>query len=100
MIYTYLTYNNNPLVRNDAEDNTKVKGTNKGAVDRPSILPAQLGHDVKICGDTAYCLGCGRCTKAKHIDTAKHVFWRRQVCAPVLRLRQYQEKQHNVGFNN
>eukprot|EP00972_Heterocapsa_arctica_P048043 7084977-Heterocapsa_arctica.AAC.1 len=55
-----------------------LKGTKTGAAGRPSILPAQLGHDVKICGDTEYCLGCGRCTKAKHIDIAKHVFWRRQ----------------------
>eukprot|EP00972_Heterocapsa_arctica_P108356 15958990-Heterocapsa_arctica.AAC.1 len=30
---------------------------------------------------------CGRYTKAKHIETAKHVFWRRDICTPVLRLR-------------
>eukprot|EP00972_Heterocapsa_arctica_P041121 6060562-Heterocapsa_arctica.AAC.1 len=54
----------------------KVKGTKTGAVGRPSILPEQLGHDVKTCGEYEYCLGCGRSTKATRIDTAKHVFWR------------------------
>eukprot|EP00972_Heterocapsa_arctica_P062512 9215504-Heterocapsa_arctica.AAC.1 len=38
--------------------------------------------------------------KAKHIDTAKRVFWRRQICTPALRLRQYQDKQHKIGFLN
>eukprot|EP00972_Heterocapsa_arctica_P014684 2162452-Heterocapsa_arctica.AAC.1 len=79
MISTYTKYIKNHLARKDAEENKKVKGTKAGAVGRPSILPEQLGHDVKICGDTEYCLGCGRRTKAKHIDTAKHVFWRRQI---------------------
>eukprot|EP00972_Heterocapsa_arctica_P025141 3703517-Heterocapsa_arctica.AAC.1 len=78
MIYTYLTYINNPRVRKDAEENKKVKGTKTGTVGRPSILPEQLGHEVKICGDTEYCLGCGRSIMAKHIYTAEHVFWRRQ----------------------
>eukprot|EP00972_Heterocapsa_arctica_P114933 16445209-Heterocapsa_arctica.AAC.1 len=45
-------------------------------------------------------LGCGRSTKAKHIDTAKHVFWRRQLRTPVIRLRQRQEKEHKVGVQN
>eukprot|EP00972_Heterocapsa_arctica_P071764 10599328-Heterocapsa_arctica.AAC.1 len=58
----------------DAKEHKNVKGTKTGAVGRPSILPEQLGHEVKICGDNEYCLGCGRGTKAKHIDTAKHVF--------------------------
>eukprot|EP00972_Heterocapsa_arctica_P017168 2537980-Heterocapsa_arctica.AAC.1 len=66
----------------------KIKGTKTGAVGRPSSLPEQLGHNVKICGDYEYCLGRGRTTKAKHIDTAKHVFWRREICTPILRLRQ------------
>eukprot|EP00972_Heterocapsa_arctica_P113937 16439859-Heterocapsa_arctica.AAC.1 len=56
-----------------------------------------MGHEARSCGDTEYCLGCGRTIKAKHIVTAKHVFWRKQVCKPVLRLRQYKEKQH-IGF--
>eukprot|EP00972_Heterocapsa_arctica_P084148 12396458-Heterocapsa_arctica.AAC.1 len=94
MISTYTRYINNPLVRKDAEDNKKVKGTKTGAVGRPSILLEQLGHDVRICGDTEYCLACGRSTKAKHIDTAKHVFWRRHICNPVLRPRQYQDTRH------
>eukprot|EP00972_Heterocapsa_arctica_P028761 4231541-Heterocapsa_arctica.AAC.1 len=91
MIFTYLKYIKNPLIRKDSEENKKVKDTKTGAVGRPTILPEQLGHEVKICGDTEYCLGRGRSTKAKHIDNAKHVFWRRQICRPVLRLRQYQE---------
>eukprot|EP00972_Heterocapsa_arctica_P048666 7173059-Heterocapsa_arctica.AAC.1 len=53
----------------------KHKGNKTGAVGRPSILPEQLGHDVKSCGENEYRLGCGRSTKAKHIDTANHVFW-------------------------
>eukprot|EP00972_Heterocapsa_arctica_P067214 9919296-Heterocapsa_arctica.AAC.1 len=61
-------------------------------------MPEQLGHDVNICGKYEYCLGWGRNTKAKHIDTAKHVFWRREICTPILRLRQNQDKQHKVGF--
>eukprot|EP00972_Heterocapsa_arctica_P036916 5435113-Heterocapsa_arctica.AAC.1 len=79
MISTYTKYIKNPLVRKDAEENNKVNGTKTRAVGRPSILPEHLGHDVNICGDTEYCLGCGRSTKAKNIDTAKHVFWRRQI---------------------
>eukprot|EP00972_Heterocapsa_arctica_P019084 2816919-Heterocapsa_arctica.AAC.1 len=47
-----------------------------------------------------YCLGRGRSTKAKHIDTAKHVFWLREICAPILRLRQYQDKQQQIGFKD
>eukprot|EP00972_Heterocapsa_arctica_P085408 12587625-Heterocapsa_arctica.AAC.1 len=97
---TYIKYINNPLVKEDAEKHKNIKGTKTGAVGRPSILPEQLGHDVKICGDYEYCLGCGRSTKAKHIDTAKHVFWRREICNPILRLRQYQDKQHKVGFKD
>eukprot|EP00972_Heterocapsa_arctica_P085873 12655084-Heterocapsa_arctica.AAC.1 len=100
VIYTYTRYINNPLVRKDAEENKKVKGTKTGAVGRPSILPEQVGHEVKICGDFEYCLGCGRSTKAKHIDTAQHVFWRRQICTLVLRLRPYQDKQHQGGSLN
>eukprot|EP00972_Heterocapsa_arctica_P081693 12041248-Heterocapsa_arctica.AAC.1 len=36
---TYTRYINNPLVRKDAEDHEKVKGTKTGAVGRPTILP-------------------------------------------------------------
>eukprot|EP00972_Heterocapsa_arctica_P019987 2950153-Heterocapsa_arctica.AAC.1 len=60
------------MVRKDAEENKKVKGTKTGAVGRPTILLEKLGHEVRICGDTEFCLGCGRSTKANHIDTAKH----------------------------
>eukprot|EP00972_Heterocapsa_arctica_P057921 8545906-Heterocapsa_arctica.AAC.1 len=52
---TYIKYIKNPLVKEDAERHTNIKGTNTGAVGRTSILPEQLGHD----------------TKAKHIETAK-----------------------------
>eukprot|EP00972_Heterocapsa_arctica_P045916 6775993-Heterocapsa_arctica.AAC.1 len=100
MIYAYLKYIKNFLVNKHAEENKHVKGDKTGAVGRPTILPEQVGHEFRICGDTEYCLGCGRSTKAKHIDIAKHVFWRRQICTPVLRLGQYQEKQHKVGFLN
>eukprot|EP00972_Heterocapsa_arctica_P109252 16087554-Heterocapsa_arctica.AAC.1 len=62
----------NPLVKEDAITHKKIKGIKNGAVGRPSIMPEQLGHDVNIHGDYEYCLGCGRCTKAKHIETAKH----------------------------
>eukprot|EP00972_Heterocapsa_arctica_P102243 15065079-Heterocapsa_arctica.AAC.1 len=65
-------YIKNPLVKEDAEKHKKIKGTKTGAVGRPSILPEQLGHDVKIRGDYEYCLGRGRSTKAKHIESAKH----------------------------
>eukprot|EP00972_Heterocapsa_arctica_P008589 1253871-Heterocapsa_arctica.AAC.1 len=100
MMNTYIKYIKNPLVKEDAEKHTKIKGTTTGAVGRPSILPVQLGHDVTICGDYEYCLGCGRSTKTKHIDTAKHVFSRREICTPILRLRQYQDKHHKVGFKD
>eukprot|EP00972_Heterocapsa_arctica_P085141 12545429-Heterocapsa_arctica.AAC.1 len=69
---TYINYIKNLLVKEDAEKHKNMKGTKTGAVGRPSVLPEQLGHDVKLCGEHEYCLGCGRSTKAKHIDTAKH----------------------------
>eukprot|EP00972_Heterocapsa_arctica_P049557 7294137-Heterocapsa_arctica.AAC.1 len=72
MMKTYIKYINNPLVKEDAERHKHIKGTTTGAVGRPSISPEQLGHDVNICGDYEYCLGCGRSTKAKRIDKAKH----------------------------
>eukprot|EP00972_Heterocapsa_arctica_P039010 5745883-Heterocapsa_arctica.AAC.1 len=72
MMNTYIKYIKHPLVNEDAEQHKNIKGTKTGAVGRPSILPEQLGHDVNICGDYEYCLGCGRSTKAKHIETAKH----------------------------
>eukprot|EP00972_Heterocapsa_arctica_P095779 14125777-Heterocapsa_arctica.AAC.1 len=62
-------------------------------------MPEQLGHEVKIHGDYEYCLNCGKYTKAKHIETAKHVFWRKDICTPVLRLRQYHDTQHTTGFD-
>eukprot|EP00972_Heterocapsa_arctica_P077856 11484433-Heterocapsa_arctica.AAC.1 len=67
-----MRYIKTTIVRKDAESNAKVKGTKIGAVGRPTIRPEQMGHEVHTCGDTEYCLGCGRCTKARHIVTAKH----------------------------
>ena len=100
MLRTYVKYIQNPSVRTNVEENKKVQGTTTaGTVGRPSTMPSQLGHDVKICGKYEYYLVCGRCTQASHIDTAKHIFWRRQTCTPVTRLHQYQDKQHKVGFD-
>eukprot|EP00972_Heterocapsa_arctica_P013370 1967491-Heterocapsa_arctica.AAC.1 len=79
MLKTYIKYINNPLVKDDADKHKKIKGTKTGAVGRPTILPEQLGHNVKNHGDYEYCLGCGKYAKAKHIETAKHVFWRRDI---------------------
>eukprot|EP00972_Heterocapsa_arctica_P082824 12205504-Heterocapsa_arctica.AAC.1 len=87
------------MVKEDAIKHNNIKGTKTGAVGRPSMMPEQLGHYVKIHGDYEYCLGCGRCTKAKHMETAKHVFWRRDICTPVLSLRQYHNTQHKIGFD-
>eukprot|EP00972_Heterocapsa_arctica_P113995 16440166-Heterocapsa_arctica.AAC.1 len=85
MIHTYERYITNRLVRKDVDDNAKVKGTKTGTIGRPNITLEQMGHEVHICGDTEYCLGCGRNANAKHIDTAKHVFWRKpcQACKAV-----------------
>eukprot|EP00972_Heterocapsa_arctica_P094241 13897642-Heterocapsa_arctica.AAC.1 len=35
----------------------------------------------------------------QNIETAKHVFCRRDICTPVLRLRQYQDKQRKVALD-
>eukprot|EP00972_Heterocapsa_arctica_P018632 2754117-Heterocapsa_arctica.AAC.1 len=78
---TYIKYIKNPLVKEDAEKH-KIKGTKPGAVGRPSILPEQLGHKVQTLGNYESCLKCGKCAQAKHIETAKHVFWRRDICTP------------------
>eukprot|EP00972_Heterocapsa_arctica_P081816 12058282-Heterocapsa_arctica.AAC.1 len=59
------------IEQEDAEKHKNIKGVKTGAIGKPSILPEQLGHDINICGDYEYCLGCGRSTKAKHIQTAK-----------------------------
>eukprot|EP00972_Heterocapsa_arctica_P068645 10143523-Heterocapsa_arctica.AAC.1 len=45
-----------------------------------------MGHDVQLCGDYEYCLGCGRETQAKHIAAAKIISWRRQYCKPTVSL--------------
>eukprot|EP00972_Heterocapsa_arctica_P041067 6053546-Heterocapsa_arctica.AAC.1 len=58
-----------------------------------------MGQTVQTLKIYEYCLTCGKYTKAKHIDTAKHVFWRRDICTPVLRLRQYLDTQHTMGFD-
>eukprot|EP00972_Heterocapsa_arctica_P042433 6253797-Heterocapsa_arctica.AAC.1 len=68
MIRTYKKYITNPLVRKDIESNAKIKGTREGKKGRPCIRPEQLGRDVKTSGQFEYCLGCGRSTKATHIE--------------------------------
>eukprot|EP00972_Heterocapsa_arctica_P067886 10021565-Heterocapsa_arctica.AAC.1 len=45
MMNTYIKYTKNPLVKEDAEQHTNIKGTKTGAVGRPSILPEKLGHN-------------------------------------------------------
>eukprot|EP00972_Heterocapsa_arctica_P047911 7067502-Heterocapsa_arctica.AAC.1 len=66
MLKNYIVYINHPLVRKDALYYNKIKGTPTGTKGRHIIRPEQMGHEVNICGDSEYCLGCGRSTKAKH----------------------------------
>eukprot|EP00972_Heterocapsa_arctica_P019145 2826609-Heterocapsa_arctica.AAC.1 len=61
-----------------------MKGTPTGKKGRQIIRPEQLGHDVQISGKYEYSLGCGRSTQATHIQSANIVFWRRQLCKPVM----------------
>eukprot|EP00972_Heterocapsa_arctica_P101477 14953820-Heterocapsa_arctica.AAC.1 len=58
MLKTYIKYIKNPLVKEDAEKHKTIKGTKTGAIGRPSIMPEQLGHEVKTHGDYEYCLNC------------------------------------------
>eukprot|EP00972_Heterocapsa_arctica_P037977 5589755-Heterocapsa_arctica.AAC.1 len=87
MIKNYLKYITHPVVRKDDLENKKIKGTPTCIKGRQIITPEQMGHDVKICGEYEYCLSCGRTTKAKHDTSAKRVFWRRQLCRPVVIMR-------------
>eukprot|EP00972_Heterocapsa_arctica_P075949 11200479-Heterocapsa_arctica.AAC.1 len=64
------------------------------------ITPEQMGHDVKISSDDECCLGCGRTTKAKHSPSGKRVFWRRERCKPVIRMRRYTQKNHAYIFED
>eukprot|EP00972_Heterocapsa_arctica_P074546 11002660-Heterocapsa_arctica.AAC.1 len=86
MIKNYLKYITHPLVRKDVIENKKIKGTPTSIKGRQIITPEQMGHDVEICGEYEYCLGCGRTTKAKHNTTAKRICWRRQQRRPVVRM--------------
>eukprot|EP00972_Heterocapsa_arctica_P084242 12411227-Heterocapsa_arctica.AAC.1 len=45
MMTTYIKYIKNLLVKEDAENHKKIKGTKTGAVGRPTIQPEQLGHE-------------------------------------------------------
>eukprot|EP00972_Heterocapsa_arctica_P002701 400109-Heterocapsa_arctica.AAC.1 len=65
-----------------------------GKKNRPGIRPEQLGHDVKTRGEYEVCLGCGRSTKATHIESVRRIFWRRVTCKPVTRMKNYIEKGH------
>eukprot|EP00972_Heterocapsa_arctica_P107189 15791544-Heterocapsa_arctica.AAC.1 len=71
MLKNYIIYINHPFVRKDALYNKKIKGAPTGTKGRQIIGPEQMGHEVQICGDYAYCLGCGRTAKAKHTTSAK-----------------------------
>eukprot|EP00972_Heterocapsa_arctica_P085730 12632585-Heterocapsa_arctica.AAC.1 len=59
-----------------------------------------MGHEVQTCGDYAYCLGCGRNTKAKHSISAKRIFWRREFCKPVMRMKRYRKRNHDIIFDD
>eukprot|EP00972_Heterocapsa_arctica_P028363 4170364-Heterocapsa_arctica.AAC.1 len=58
-----------------------------------------MGHEVQTCGDYEYCLGCGRTTKAKHSALANIVFWRRQYWKPVMRMKRYRKRDHDINFD-
>eukprot|EP00972_Heterocapsa_arctica_P021862 3216106-Heterocapsa_arctica.AAC.1 len=58
-----------------------------------------MEHVVQTCGDYDYCLGCGRTTKAKHSNSAKRLFWRRQYCKPVMRMKRYGKRKHDIVFD-
>eukprot|EP00972_Heterocapsa_arctica_P010376 1525438-Heterocapsa_arctica.AAC.1 len=47
-----------------------------------------------------YCLGCGRVTKAKRSASAKLIFWRRELCKPVIIITRYREKNHDIIFED
>eukprot|EP00972_Heterocapsa_arctica_P091191 13455768-Heterocapsa_arctica.AAC.1 len=55
-----------------------------------------MGHEVQICGDYEYCLGCGRNTKTKHSILANRVFWRREYCKPVIRMKRHRRRNHDI----
>eukprot|EP00972_Heterocapsa_arctica_P071951 10628228-Heterocapsa_arctica.AAC.1 len=55
-----------------------------------------MGHEVQTCGYYAYCLGCGRNTKAKRSTSADVVFWRREYCTPVKRMQRYRTINHCI----
>eukprot|EP00972_Heterocapsa_arctica_P099032 14615020-Heterocapsa_arctica.AAC.1 len=66
------------LVKEDAFNSKKIKGSPTGKKGRQIIRPEQMGHEVHISGDYDYCLGCGRNAKAKRSISAKIIFWRRE----------------------
>eukprot|EP00972_Heterocapsa_arctica_P109793 16165087-Heterocapsa_arctica.AAC.1 len=45
MLNNYLIYITHPLVREDALDNTKIKGSPTGTKGRQIIRPEQMGHE-------------------------------------------------------
>eukprot|EP00972_Heterocapsa_arctica_P044051 6503819-Heterocapsa_arctica.AAC.1 len=87
MLRNYVIYIQHTLVRDDALKNKKIKGSPTGKKGKQIIRPEQMGHEVHICGDYEYCLGCGRNTRAKHSILAKRAFWRREYCKPVVRMQ-------------
>eukprot|EP00972_Heterocapsa_arctica_P099962 14741298-Heterocapsa_arctica.AAC.1 len=98
MLRTYISYIHHTLVRDDALKNKKIKGSPTGKKGRQIIKPDQMSHDVQVCGDYEYCLGCGRETQAKHIASAKRIFWRRQYCKPIVRLERYRSRKMTLSL--
>eukprot|EP00972_Heterocapsa_arctica_P075825 11184877-Heterocapsa_arctica.AAC.1 len=58
-----------------------------------------MGHEVLICGDYEYCLGCGRETTTNHSTSAKRIFWRRQFCNVVIIIERYRKRKHDIMFD-
>eukprot|EP00972_Heterocapsa_arctica_P024657 3636920-Heterocapsa_arctica.AAC.1 len=59
-----------------------------------------MGHEVQTFGDYEYCIGCGRNNKTKHSKSANIIFWRREYCEPVTRLKRYRTRDHDVIFDD
>eukprot|EP00972_Heterocapsa_arctica_P084638 12466599-Heterocapsa_arctica.AAC.2 len=100
MLNNYIRYIQDTLVREDALNNKKIKGSPTGKKGRQIIIPEQMGHEVQTCGDYEYCLGCGRTTKAKHSILANRVCWRRQYCKPVMRMQRYRRRNLDIVFDD
>eukprot|EP00972_Heterocapsa_arctica_P031298 4608132-Heterocapsa_arctica.AAC.1 len=97
---TYIKYIGNPLVRKDIDSNARIKCKPEGKKGRPCIRPEQLGHAVQDHGEYQSCLGCGRCTKANHVDSAKRAFWNTNPCKPIARYNKHLDNGHVDKFDD